>query len=406
MTQTILILAAQPKHTPEARLNEEIEAIRDSLRGSTAYEIRTLLVPSQERVLAALLEHRPSVVHFCGHGLEGEGILFEDVDGTARAVGGTTLAEFFAAFGEHLRCVVLNACYSEPQAAAVSRHVPFVVGSDGRISTAAAIRYSRAFYRVLGANGDIERAHALGRNAIQWQGDEAVAALHRGPGAADPGENRVGKGKEVEKGGEGHGGWSRLRTRLLWLTAMLGLAAAGLAAYEVIRSRPPEEFQLHVSVLTEEGFPTPEAILEASPGEALRTRSGWLVRVPRASGRGETRLTAYLEDEPLRATVVLDLETWDRRTYDLKLVRYEVGVRGGVVDPQNRPVAGATVSIDGVEAVLSDENGFFKIPDTGRTTGAPVQLLVRKAGYEPREQAHAAGDQPVNIEISREEPAP
>ena len=110
----------------------------------------------------------PNIVHFCGHGSGEEGIAFEDEAGQAKLVNADTLARFFELFADKLECVVLNACYSEVQAEAVAKHIPYVIGMKKAIGDTAAIEFSVAFYDALGAGKSIEFAHKLACNAIQW----------------------------------------------------------------------------------------------------------------------------------------------------------------------------------------------------------------------------------------------
>ena len=171
MAKTILVLAANPKDTSPLRLDEEIREIDNGLQRAKKRDefilIQKLAVRSSD-VRRAVLDHRPSVVHFCGHGLGEEGIAFEDESGEAKLVGTDALSGFFELFAAHLECVVLNACYSEVQAEAIANHIPYVVGMKRKIGDAAAIEFATAFYDALGAGESFEFAFMLASNAIQW----------------------------------------------------------------------------------------------------------------------------------------------------------------------------------------------------------------------------------------------
>ena len=57
---------------------------------------------------------------------------------------------------------MLNACYSEPQAAAIAEEIDCVVGMASDIEDAAAISFSAAFYQALGYGKDVATAFAAG----------------------------------------------------------------------------------------------------------------------------------------------------------------------------------------------------------------------------------------------------
>ncbi len=80
------------------------------------------------------------------------------------------LAGLFELFAEKIKCVVLNACYSEVQAEAIAEHIDYVVGMRKGIKDTAAIEFAVAFYDALGAGESIEFAHKLACNAVKLAG--------------------------------------------------------------------------------------------------------------------------------------------------------------------------------------------------------------------------------------------
>jgi HEAT repeats len=61
----------------------------------------------------ALLDINPQIVHFAGYGKGEEGLIFEDELGHPKFVDGAALAGLFSLFSDQLKCVVLNAYYSQ-----------------------------------------------------------------------------------------------------------------------------------------------------------------------------------------------------------------------------------------------------------------------------------------------------
>lgn len=166
----ILILASNPKGTSVLDLDREIRDIREGLRRSPNrddfdIEMRGAVRPIDLR--RSLLEVKPQIVHFCGHGSGEGGLVLEDDDGNAKFVENDALSRLFEVFGDQVECILLNACYSEVQADALIQHINYVVGMNREIPDAAAIAFSIGFYDAIGAGRTIEDAYKLGCNAIE-----------------------------------------------------------------------------------------------------------------------------------------------------------------------------------------------------------------------------------------------
>jgi len=173
MARTILVLAANPKDTSRLRLEEEIREIDNGFQRAKRRDdfiLKQKLAVRQMDVRRAMLDEKPSIVHFCGHGHGEEGIAFENETGNASLISAEALSGFFELFSDEVECVVLNACYSAIQANAIARHIDYVVGMSRTIGDVAAIEFAIAFYDALGAGKSVEYAYRLACNAIQWKG--------------------------------------------------------------------------------------------------------------------------------------------------------------------------------------------------------------------------------------------
>jgi hypothetical protein len=69
-----------------------------------------------------------------------------------------------------VKCVLLNACYSEVQAQSISPFVEYVIGMSRAIGDAAAIKFSIGFYDALAAERSFADAFEFGCNAISLKG--------------------------------------------------------------------------------------------------------------------------------------------------------------------------------------------------------------------------------------------
>ncbi|SRR5579883_1115299 len=173
--QRILILAANPKNTNGLRLDEELREIEQGLQRAKhreQFEIKLVLAVRPRDIHRSILDFNPSIIHFSGHGAGEEGLVFEDDTGNEQFVSGTALADLFKLFADqvNLNCVVLNGCYSQMQAQAISEYVNYVVGMNQAIGDQAALKFAVGFYDALGAGKSIDFAYQLGRVAIEVEG--------------------------------------------------------------------------------------------------------------------------------------------------------------------------------------------------------------------------------------------
>ncbi len=171
--KNILILAANPPDTARLRLDEEVRKIDDGLKRSKhreRFDLKQKWAARSEDMRRAVLDYKPFIVHFCGHGKGEEGIVFEDDTGQAALVKPDALGDFFELFAEHVHCVLFNACYSEPQMEIIVQHIKYVIGIPRILNEKAAVEFAVAFYDALGAGKCVEFAYKLACNALHLKG--------------------------------------------------------------------------------------------------------------------------------------------------------------------------------------------------------------------------------------------
>src|SRR5205085_4220721 len=93
-----------------------------------------------------LLRYQPDIVHFSGHGSSASEIILEDVNGNSQPIPSKALGQLFSILRDNIKCVLLNACYSESQARTIAEHIDCVIGMSKAIGDVAAIHFSTAFY--------------------------------------------------------------------------------------------------------------------------------------------------------------------------------------------------------------------------------------------------------------------
>ena len=136
--KTILLLAANPRQTSQLRLDEEVREIDEGLRRANKreqFKLEQKWAVRSRDFYRAILDTQPQIVHFCGHGAGEDGIVLEDETGQIAFVQADALSGMFKLFAKKgVECVLLNACYSEAQAEAISQHIEYVIGMNRQLT--------------------------------------------------------------------------------------------------------------------------------------------------------------------------------------------------------------------------------------------------------------------------------
>lgn len=175
----ILILSANPKTTERLRLDEEVRDIKEALKRSqhrSEFDVRDEWAVRPRDMARAILEYKPNIIHFSGHGGGENGIVLEDEAGQAKLVTSEALSELFKLFTKHLECVIFNACYSEAQAKTIRQHINYVIGMNTGIKDRSAIEFAVGFYDALGSGEDYDFAYNLGCQYISIAGFQQAKA--------------------------------------------------------------------------------------------------------------------------------------------------------------------------------------------------------------------------------------
>ena len=160
----ILFLGANPADSTPLRLDHEVREIDRSLASASLghrFQLQQKWAVRASELQSHLLRCKPQILHFSGHGSRQRGIFLEDENGISQPVSGPQLARLLGQFSQNLRCVVLNACYSEEQAQAVAQEIDCVVGMSTTVADLAAIRFAAVFYEALAYGSDVRAAFDL-----------------------------------------------------------------------------------------------------------------------------------------------------------------------------------------------------------------------------------------------------
>lgn len=170
----ILFLGASPINQDRLRIDEEVRNIENGLKLASLrdnFELKSEWAVTPKSLQQAMLDEKPTIVQFSGHGHTG-GIALEDSLGNSKLIDINALGSLFELFSDKVQCVFLNSCYSELQAKEISKYIPYVIGMKNSVPDVTAIAFSVGFYTALGAGKDIEFAYKLGLVGIKLEGIE------------------------------------------------------------------------------------------------------------------------------------------------------------------------------------------------------------------------------------------
>lgn len=167
----VLFLAANPVDTIPLALDEEIRAISQKIRLSEYRDLIEIIsgwAVRPEDLLLLLNQHKPHIVHFCGHGNQ-QGIILKDNNGQSAIVRTDALKALFTTLRDNIRVVILNSCYSKPQAEAIAEVIDCVIGMNTAISDKTAITFVSAFYQAIGFGRSVREAFEQGVTALMLE---------------------------------------------------------------------------------------------------------------------------------------------------------------------------------------------------------------------------------------------
>ena len=107
----VLFLSANPVATPKLQLDEEIRQIGIKLRAAEyrdAFDFVPRFAARPDDLLQALLEHKPEIVHFSGHGSAAQQLIFVDDQGNEKPVTKEALVHLFRTLKDNIRLVRLE----------------------------------------------------------------------------------------------------------------------------------------------------------------------------------------------------------------------------------------------------------------------------------------------------------
>lgn len=165
----VLFLAADPCGSSKLALDEEVRKIEQRIRESEHRDqilFKSWWAIRPDDIELALLQEKPHVVHFSGHGSSNNELILKGEDGLPRPVSKEAIVGLFRILRDNIKLVVLNACFSRSQAEGIIETIPCAIGMNRAIGDSAAICFSASLYRGVGYGRSIYDAFELGKNAL------------------------------------------------------------------------------------------------------------------------------------------------------------------------------------------------------------------------------------------------
>ena len=204
--KTILFMGANPPGARAVQL--EIEHSRISTELGNKFNLPTEKFLSAKQIPKLLIQHKPYIVHFSGHGKnpqsgehgevggdmsraigrmpkdyekKGGIVMFSDDMLELKIVEDNVLDYVFSSVINTLRIpievVVFNSCHSESQAKAIGKHVPYIVGTTSAIKDDTAIAFATGFYFGLAQGMNVEDAFTSGKISAVVEDFQAVELI-------------------------------------------------------------------------------------------------------------------------------------------------------------------------------------------------------------------------------------
>jgi hypothetical protein len=173
----ILVITANPPELEPLLLDAEVRNIRGALGEYTNFSVVHAGGARPADLIRGLQTEQPEILHFAGHGSGGKGhtraIALAKDDGSAAVVTSHSLRTIFRNLPAVPRVIVLNACYSTEQAAALARYVDVVIGVRGEIEDTIARRFAASFYASLAFSSSVASAFELAAEELTMSGHDS-----------------------------------------------------------------------------------------------------------------------------------------------------------------------------------------------------------------------------------------
>lgn len=159
LKMVILFVTADPYDQTRLRTQKEQRFLKEALEKSklgAMYRIEPLPSCRPEDIDRAIVDFKPTILHFSGHA-GAKGLCFIDDNDKSAMISPDRLAKLLGrASRDGLSVVILNACTTAGQCKSIAERVPAVVAMEGAVGDEKALDFTKFFYQALGAGETIQ----------------------------------------------------------------------------------------------------------------------------------------------------------------------------------------------------------------------------------------------------------
>ena len=166
----ILFLSANPWNTSRILVDKEAREIFERLEEGPCrdkFELHKHAAIRPGDLHRLLMKYKPTIVHFSGHGSKNCKIILEGTHGRGKQVDPQGLVDLFRFSSQYVRLVLLNACFTSPQASALAGVIDYSIGISKAIGDRAGVAFAGGFYRALGFGKPVPEAFASAKAELR-----------------------------------------------------------------------------------------------------------------------------------------------------------------------------------------------------------------------------------------------
>jgi len=173
----LLFVSASPRGSTRLAIDREARHLLETLKQPGRVELVCRPAADYDTLEAALVEHRPQILHLSCHGDPAGNLYLADALGDRERIRPAMFVGLISILRGTLDLVVLNACHSHIVASQLPPTLPAAIGMRNVLDDHAAIDFARTLYRNLAADLAIAEAFALASNKLHKYGAEELPQL-------------------------------------------------------------------------------------------------------------------------------------------------------------------------------------------------------------------------------------
>src|ERR1044072_93699 len=160
----ILFISANPWTTSRILVDEEEREVFERLQEGPcrdSFELHKHAATRSIDMQRLLMMYKPHIVHFSGHASKTQKIILGSTRGArGKEVDREGLVQVLGLYKNHVRLVLLNACFTRTQALSLSEVIDYTVGSGKGLGDKGGVAFAGAFYRALGFGKSVKDSFA------------------------------------------------------------------------------------------------------------------------------------------------------------------------------------------------------------------------------------------------------